>query len=103
MSFTEASPVFLGLFSFEPWYRFDIAQVFWQGLNQDLRDKGRADKYSPPGMAFNENKQGSEERLCHVKEKALAFETEIKTIKAVVNRYTRNNSFHGRVAIASIL
>ena len=36
-------------------------------------------------MAFNETKQGSEERLRHVKEKALAFETEIKTIKAVVN------------------
>ena len=54
-------------------------------------------------MAFNETKQGSEERLCHVKEKAPAFETEIKTIKAVVNRYTRNNSFHGRAAIASAL
>ena len=92
----------LGLFSSEPRYRFDIAQVFWQGLNQDIRDKGRADKYSPPGMAFNENKQGSEERLRSVKEKALTFESEIKAIKSVVNRYTRNNTFAGRAAFAPI-
>jgi hypothetical protein len=97
---TSTVEEFYGLFTttqnllpYNQLYPVDVAMLFWNGLNPDIRQQGEAADvpYTPPGRPQGqvETNQQADSRLRTVKDSAVRFEKQLDNVKLQVNRASR--------------
>jgi hypothetical protein len=66
----------------------DIAILFWNGLNPDIRQQGEVAEYYPTSRPQRhvETNQQADTRLRAVKDAAVRFEKQLDNVKTQVNR-----------------
>jgi hypothetical protein len=78
----------VNLLPYNQLYPVDIAMLFWNGLNQDIRQQGEAAEYYPTSRPQGqvETNQQADTRLRAVKDAAVRFEKQLDNVKTQVHR-----------------
>jgi hypothetical protein len=78
----------VNLLPYNQLYPVDIAMLFWNGLNHDIRQQGEAAEYYPTSRPQGqvETNQQADTRLRAVKDAAVRFEKQLDNVKTQVHR-----------------